>query len=215
MYLLLMALALGIKHAYDADHLLAVSNFLTRGAGFRSATMMTLNWALGHTATAAAVTLLLFLAFSGPVVSFLGYFESGVGVMLIVMGTLSIAWETGRFRVHLHRHRHGRVSHSHRHVHAFGFKRHLHPHLFAAGVIQGLASDDELLTLLAVSLGIVTLPGMFLNIGIYSMGVAIGMVLFGWLVSYPMARIGAARVKRVVIVSVGVISILYGLLLLL
>lgn len=213
MFLLALALALGFKHAYDADHLVAVSNFLVRSPSIRNTARMSLNWALGHMLTAGAITLLLYAAFSEVIVSSLSYFEIGVGVMLIALGVLGIAWETGRFHVHLHRH--GKISHVHSHVHAFGLRRHLHPHLFAVGAVQGLASNDELFTLLVISLGMVTLPELFLSIGIFSLGVALGMVLFGCCMSYPMARIGAVRAKRVVGVSVGMMSIFYGLLLLL
>lgn len=95
MYLLPLAIALGFKHAYDADHLAAVSNFLVRSPGIRNTSAMSLNWALGHTLTAGAITLLLYAAFSEAIVSSLSYFEIGVGAMLIVLGVLGIAWETG------------------------------------------------------------------------------------------------------------------------
>lgn len=213
MFLLALALALGFKHAYDADHLVAVSSFLIRSPNIRNTAAMSLNWALGHMLTAGAITLLLYAAFSDAIVSSLSYFELGVGAMLIVMGVLGIAWETGRFHVHFHRH--GKISHAHPHVHAFGLRKHLHPHLFTVGVVQGLASNDELFTLLLISLGVVTLPGLLLSIGIFSLGVALGMVLFGCLMSYPVARIGVVKAKRIVGISVGMMSIFYGTFLLL
>ncbi len=213
MFLLALALALGFKHAYDADHLVAVSSFLIRSPNIRNTAAMSLNWALGHMLTAGAITLLLYVAFSDAIVSSLSYFELGVGAMLIVLGVLGIAWETGRFHVHFHRH--GKISHAHPHVHALGLRKHLHPHLFTVGVVQGLASNDELFTLLLISLGVVTLPGLILNVGIFSLGVALGMVLFGCLMSYPVARIGVVKAKRIVGISVGMMSIFYGSLLLL
>ncbi len=213
MFLLALALALGFKHAYDADHLVAVSNFLIRSPSIRNTAAMSLNWAFGHLLTAGAITLLLYAAFSEVIISSLSYFELGVGVMLIVLGIIGIALETGQF--HIHFHKHGKVSHAHSHVHAFGLRRHFHPHLFAVGAIQGLASNDELFTLLVVSLGVATMPGLLLNVGIYSLGVALGMVLFGCLMIYPVARIGAEKAKRIIGVSVGVISIFYGIFLLL
>jgi hypothetical protein len=214
MYIILpFALALGFKHAYDADHLVAVSNFIVRSPGIKKTAIMTLNWALGHMLTAGAITLLLYAAFSKVIVSSLSYFEIGVGVMLIVLGVLSIAWETGRFHVHLHRHR--EISHVHSHVHAFGLRRHFHSHLVAAGTIQGLASNDELFTMLVILLGVATLPSLLLNVGIFSLGVALGMILFGGIVSFPAARISVVKAKRIVIISVGAMSVLYGLFFLL
>lgn len=65
-----------------------------------------------------------------------------------------------------------------------------------------------------ISLGVATLPGLLLSIGIFSLGVAFGMVLFGCLMSYPVTQIGAAKAKQIVCVSVGMMSIFYGSLLL-
>jgi hypothetical protein len=213
MNILPFALVLGFKHAYDTDHLIAVSNFLVRSPSIKKISIMSLNWATGHMLTAGAITLLLYAAFSKVIVSSLSYFEIGVGVMLVVLGVLGIAFETGRFHVHLHWHR--EKSHVHPHVHAFGLRRHFHSHLLAMGTIQGLASNDELFTILVILLGVATLPSLLLNVGIFSLGVALGMILFGCIVSYPVARISVVKAKRIISISVGAMSVLYGLFLLL
>ena len=212
MQIILMAFILGFKHAYDADHLLAVSNFLISSPGIVSTAAMSLSWALGHMLTAGIITLLLQVTFSQFIVSYLSYLEIAVGFMLIILGVLSIVWEFGQS--HTHPHRHEKTTHSHRHVHLFGLRRHFHPRLFTAGVIQGLASNDELFTLLVISLGVVSLYGMLLNVGIFSLGVAAGMLSFGYMVKFPMKWIGTGKVKRIIAFFVGAISILYGLLLL-
>src|SRR3990172_7924491 len=55
-----LAIALGFKHSYDADHLVAVSNFIARSSGVRKTTLMSVSWAAGHMAAASMVTLVLY-----------------------------------------------------------------------------------------------------------------------------------------------------------
>ena len=172
---------------------------------------MGLSWALGHMITAGLLIMLLEITLLDVIVSFFGYFEIAVGLMLIFLGGLSIAWETKSF--HTHKHEHENTTHTHSHVHVLNHERHLHPHLFTAGIIQGLASNDEILTLIVISLGVITLPEMFLNLGIFTTGVALGMLTFGFTMSYPVMRFGIRRVKKVIGITVGSVSILYGLLL--
>src|SRR2546427_12992876 len=52
---------LGLRHAFEPDHLAAVSTLATRPGGKRlwSATRLGLIWGLGHTVTVGAVALLV------------------------------------------------------------------------------------------------------------------------------------------------------------
>src|SRR5213078_4004303 len=57
---IVLALALGFKHSYDADHLVAVSNLITRSGSVRKTSLMSVAWAAGHMVTAAIITVLLY-----------------------------------------------------------------------------------------------------------------------------------------------------------
>lgn len=46
-----LGLILGIRHAFDPDHLAAVSTIVTEGGGLKRAARVGLFWGLGHTAT--------------------------------------------------------------------------------------------------------------------------------------------------------------------
>lgn len=51
--IMILALALGFKHSYDADHLIAVSSILRRAKSIRSSWKSSIFWAIGHMITAA------------------------------------------------------------------------------------------------------------------------------------------------------------------
>src|SRR5215467_9200117 len=84
---LLLAFALGLRHASDPDHLVAVSTLVadTRERAARAAARLGLAWGLGHAAT--------LLAFGLPVLLFRSYLphvveqsaEAAIGAIIVVL----------------------------------------------------------------------------------------------------------------------------------
>src|SRR6202035_1882236 len=120
---LAIALALGLRHATDPDHLAAVSTLIAADPrdGARRAGRLGLAWGMGHATT--------LVAFGLPIVLFKGYLpeavqqgaEVAVGLVIMALALrLIVRWRRGQF--HLHAHRHGSLEH-----------RHLHPHADVAG----------------------------------------------------------------------------------
>lgn len=208
-----LALFLGIKHSFDADHLVAVSNLLTRARGVRSALKLGISWAFGHMITATIITVVLF-NIKEPLLSWLlAQFEILVALMLIALGAWSI-WQARIF--HTHRHAHEEELHAHPHIHLKNAKSdHSHRHIFGIGIVHGLASNDELLILLTASLGVSTLAEMIAGVAVFSAGVVLGMVIFALLFTYPMLKVRGEKLKRLLTGGVGAISVAYGAMLLL
>ncbi|MBI2971491.1 MAG: hypothetical protein HYY37_03705 [Candidatus Aenigmarchaeota archaeon] len=220
-FFLVLSLALGIKHAYDADHLVAVSNFLARSTGMRDTAKMTVSWALGHMITAAVITIILFtVAIQAKSLSgILEHFETAVAVMLILIGTVGILLEVPIVHRHVHHHI-GRRVHAHRHSHRFGRlgtfarKAHLHPPLFGVGIIHGLASNDELLALFVAGLGTGSLGMLLAGLAVFTVGVMAGMMLFGTLITWPLLKGKTEQVRLAVTIIAGLMSIVYGFMML-
>jgi len=208
----LLALALGIKHSFDADHLVAVSNLLSKARSISHSAQMAASWAVGHVITAAAITFLLFVFKDSVLPLLLGKLELLVAVMLIALGLVGV-WQSRVF--HAHRHLHQGEEHEHWHVHLQeGQKDHSHKHMFGIGVIHGLASNDELLLLLTVTLGVSSLLEMMLGVAIFSVGVMIGMAAFSLLFTLPVLKAHGSRISRMVSFSVGCVSVAYGAMML-
>jgi ABC-type nickel/cobalt efflux system permease component RcnA len=201
-----LALALGVKHAFDPDHLVAVGNFVTRAPSARRAARLGLWWALGHMATAGVLTIGLFLARDQLAAGFLDQLDVYVvAPMLLAIGFAALAMEA---RAHTHRHRHGSVEHEHAHAHLFGDRA--HRALLGIGLLHGLASNDELLLLLTASLGVVSLAGLLAGVGAFSVGVVAGMVLFAAAFALPLVRARSDHVRRAVNVAAGATSLAVG-----
>ena len=208
-----LALVLGFKHSFDADHVVAVSGLLRRSRSLKESAAMSISWSVGHMATAAIITALLFAFKDSILAQVLSHFELLVGVMLVVIG----AWSLRElFILHKHPHSHGKVKHAHAHLHTKSADGvHFHKHFFGIGLVHGLASNDELLLLLTAELGLTSLAGMLVGTAIFSVGVVLGMMLFSLAFTFPLLKAHSEGISRGVTLLTGVASVGYGAMMLL
>ena len=129
---LLLGFFLGMRHATDADHVIAVTTIVSRQRSVRAAAWTGVLWGLGHTLTIVAVggAIELFGLVIPPRVG-LGM-EFSVALMLVLLGILTLTGMTRRIQEarggrhhawghedrHAHPHAHGDYVHTHVHGHA-------------------------------------------------------------------------------------------------
>ncbi|MFZ3213393.1 MAG: high-affinity nickel-transport family protein [Terriglobales bacterium] len=115
---------LGMRHATDPDHVIAVSTIVSRERSVRAAMLIGAFWGLGHTMTILGVGSAIVL-FNLVIPPRLGVsMELCVGLMLILLGVLSLSGfrrflggKAGADRMHSHPHSHGDYVHAHPHQH--------------------------------------------------------------------------------------------------
>ncbi len=93
---LLLGLVLGMRHATDADHVVAVTTIVTRQHGIREAALVGAAWGAGHTVTvfaAGGAIILLRLEVPAGVATAL---ELAVAAMLILLGIRNLGTQDGR-----------------------------------------------------------------------------------------------------------------------
>jgi high-affinity nickel permease len=92
---------LGMRHATDPDHVIAVSTIVSRQRNIRQAGLIGVLWGVGHTITIFCVgaAIILFNIVIPPRVGLA--MELAVGLMLILLGILSLTgvtqWISNRF----------------------------------------------------------------------------------------------------------------------
>mgnify|MGYP005848534403 CR=1 FL=1 len=215
LYFTALALLLGFKHSYDADHLMAVSNLLRRAGSMRRALWLGFSWSIGHAITAGAMTVLLYHFREFVFQEALLYFEYVVGAMLVALGLYTLWSLTRNWTLHSHRHAHGSLEHEHIHIHRSRREEgHLHYGMLGIGLVHGLASNDELLLLLTTSLSVRSFAGMLFGVIVFSIGVVVGMVAFSALFTYPLLRAHSEKITATVELLVGLASVAYGALVL-
>src|SRR5207249_11614834 len=120
---------LGMRHATDADHVIAVTTIVSRQRSIRHGALIGALWGVGHTITILVVgsAIILFSLVIPPRVGLT--MELSVGLMLIILGILNLtgimSWINQNLRLapsregilHSHPHSHGVLVHTHSHVH--------------------------------------------------------------------------------------------------
>jgi hypothetical protein len=143
--LLVLGFFLGMRHATDADHVIAIATIVSRQRSLRGSAMIGVAWGIGHTLTILAVgsAIILFGVVIPPRMGLA--MEFAVGVMLVILGAFALTGMGGVVREaamsvlgkifprqvdsladpdHFHAHAHGDYVHRHRHDH--GGPRHGH-----------------------------------------------------------------------------------------
>ncbi|MGH7501967.1 MAG: high-affinity nickel-transport family protein [Longimicrobiales bacterium] len=127
---------LGMRHATDADHVLAVTTIVARHRAVRDAAMVGVFWGVGHTLTILTVGsgIVLFGWVIPPRVGL--SMELAVGAMLVLLGAITLrsvlenvdetiaSARAAGGHVHSHAHAHGEYIHTHAH----GHEPEAHPH---------------------------------------------------------------------------------------
>ncbi len=125
--ILLIGFVLGMRHATDPDHVIAVSTIVSRERTLSKAALIGALWGLGHTLTILAVGAAIIL-FHLTIPTRVGLtMEFAVGLMLILLGILNLSgitkWLSEKFSP-----AHPRVSGEHAHIHQHDSQVHYHWH---------------------------------------------------------------------------------------
>jgi high-affinity nickel-transport protein len=130
--LLLLGFFLGMRHATDADHIVAIATIVSRQRTLRGSAMIGAAWGVGHTITIMVVGGAIIL-FGVAIPTRLGLsMEFAVGIMLFLLGVLTL---TGAGRIvraagngHSHEPRPPADAHAHAHAHGDYIHSHVHGH---------------------------------------------------------------------------------------
>src|SRR5258705_3362671 len=149
---------LGLRHAFEPDHLAAVSTLATRPRGrLWSAARLGLVWGIGHTVTVGVVALLIIVLGVRLPERFWPAAELLVAALLVILGA-TVMWRYIRGRWHMHAHAHPTAPpHFHLHSHATD-SGHAHGHAridarrsLGFGVAHGLAGSGAIAALLVAA----------------------------------------------------------------
>ena len=239
--LIALGFFLGMRHATDPDHVIAVGTIVTRQRTLRGGLLIGGLWGLGHTLTILVVGGAI-IVFSIVIPPALGLtMEMTVALMLVVLGLWNI---TGIFQTlrgqlvggaatHAHVHRHGDYVHSHGHGHGLqehghredqtpqarldrffgglGLYQVLRP--LVVGLVHGLAGSAAVALLVLTTISEPRWAMAYLVL--FGLGTIVGMMLITVVIAAPMtyASRRLAHVERHLRVASGLLSVGFGLFL--
>ena len=126
--ILAMGFFLGMRHATDADHVIAVSTIVTQQRKISRAAWTGMFWGIGHTLTILFVGALIIL-FGVVIPTRVGLsMEFSVGLMLVILGLMNISSFFRALPGSLKADHHGEPGVVHSHAHSHGDYVHTHPH---------------------------------------------------------------------------------------
>lgn len=221
MAVLALGFFLGMRHATDADHVVAVSTIVSREKSIRSAALVGAAWGIGHTLTILAVGVGIIL-FELAIPPRLGLaMEFSVGLMLIVLGVVNLRASAG--------HVIGTVTSpdnsTEEHVHSWGqqwraAKAALSGHRnllrwgrpLAVGLVHGLAGSAAVALLVLTTIHRPREAVTYL--GIFGVGTIAGMMVITMAMASALRFAGgrSAWINRRLTLATGVLSVAFGML---
>jgi hypothetical protein len=192
LFILGLGLVLGLKHATDADHIVAVTTFVSEHRSILRSCWIGAFWGLGHTlslAIAGLIVIGLKISISDWIAARLEFL---VAIMLVGLGLRAVFYSSKSSTSHTHTHRPG-----------------LRPLL--VGMVHGAAGSAALMLLV---LSTIRSPiEAFLYILIFGLGSIAGMLVISFLVSLPLQWANGRMVARFkpIQLMAGLFSCMFGL----
>jgi len=241
--LILLGFFLGMRHATDPDHVIAVSTIVARQPTIRAALAIGSLWGIGHTLTIIAVGAAIVL-FTIVIPPRLGLsMEMAVAMMLIVLGMWNLTGFLEQMRglrpadrdapLHAHLHSHG--DYVHNHPLGAGTEQHGHPddqtpvawldrqlgglgiyqilRPLAIGLVHGLAGSAAVALL---ALALIKNPWWAMAyLVLFGVGTIAGMMLITAAIGAVLAYASrrSSRVERYLRFASGLLSLGFGLFL--
>ena len=238
--ILAMGFFLGMRHATDPDHVIAVTTIVSNQRTRVRAALIGAFWGLGHTLTIFVVGAGIIL-FNLVIPVRLGLsMELSVACMLIVLGVVNIAsfvrsmpaaaaLDSGEKEpaVHSHPHQHGDLVHNHPHSHDAGSHDHeplarldsvfgklgIYPYLrpLAVGIVHGLAGSAAVALLVLTTIRNTHWALAYLLI--FGVGTIVGMMLITLSIASTFQLVAGKRqnVSRRLAMASGLLSLAFGL----
>lgn len=201
---------LGFIHAFDVDHIVAVSAFASKRPQGIQAAKFGILWGLGHTATLLVLGLIS-LAFKfviPPLVQSIA--ELAVGILLIAIGVWVLKDIFQRRHIHLHKHEHDGVEHVHFHAHNHS-SEHQHKHsMFLVGATHGFAGTASILVILPIAITH-SLFAASLYLALFGIGTIVAMGVFAYLIGRISHSFNSDKALTVFQSIAGSVSICVGI----
>jgi hypothetical protein len=194
---IMLGILVGLRHAFEPDHLTAVSTLVSETHDARHGALLGVLWGLGHTIALAGVGTILMIVGATLPATAANVFELGVAVMLVVLGVRAMMLAA-------------RGDHEHAHSPSVsGGRRRWRP--FVVGLVHGLAGSGALTALVFAQL-----PGArarIVYIALFGAGSIAGMAIASGVAGATLQLVvRSERTRRRIGVATGIVSVVVGVL---
>ena len=185
--------AVGFSHAFEADHLIAVSSIVSKRKQVMHAIRDGIFWGLGHTSTILLIGIIMIIGQVHIPEAGFQWLEALVGIMLVGLGIFRLVKGFNQES----------EAHGHSHPHKPGLA-------YGVGAIHGLAGSGALILLVMTELqGSMSMMGYLVTFGL---GSIVGMMLAAGLFSLPTTQLmlNKKRIRNAAVILSSTLCIGYG-----
>ncbi|CAH0161656.1 MULTISPECIES: sulfite exporter TauE/SafE family protein [Peribacillus] len=188
---LAIGFVLGIKHALEPDHIIAVSTIASQSKKIWKSSLAGVFWGIGHTLTLLLFGVILILLKNEIPEAWAMSLEFLVGIMLVYLGITTVfSWKQTQQHDHT-----GRAAYLKSMV---------------VGIVHGLAGSAAMVLLTMSTIETAWQGAIYIII--FGVGTCIGMLMFTTILSIPFVTSSSSKkVNRSLIRLTGVISMVFGI----
>jgi len=197
---LALGFVLGIKHAIEPDHIIAVSTIASRSKKLSQSSLAGVFWGIGHTATLFIVGICLLIIKGEIPEKWAMSLEFLVGIMLVYLGITTLtAFKRARINHYYHIQGHKHPSGNYSYIKSV-----------CIGLVHGLAGSGAMVLLTMSTVKSVVESAVYILI--FGIGTIFGMLFFTTILGIPFI-ISAKRVEvnKTLTQITGAISTVFGI----
>ena len=210
-FVVFVAVLLGLRHATDPDHLSAMLTFrILREQKFPL--RIGAAWGLGHAVTMFIVGVPLILLLAELPSSLQRGLEFAVGLMICALALRAI-WASIRFTTHNHKHAHHEIG-VHNHIHIHGPTDHDHKirtpaGAFAVGLVHGAGGSAGVVALILARMS--NSWAAIAALCVIAVFSGVSMALFSWGMYRGLDRVGPRLGAKNITIIGGLLTLAFGI----
>ncbi|WP_423799633.1 sulfite exporter TauE/SafE family protein [Neobacillus sp. SAB-20_R2A] len=197
---LALGFILGIRHAIEPDHVIAVSTIASQSKKLWHASLAGVFWGIGHTATLFIIGIFLILMKNDIPEKWAMTLEFLVGIMLVYLGVAAM--------LSIRKNRTPHREHGHVHNPASVNRGRYYKSLFI-GFVHGLAGSAAMVLLTMSTVHSVWQGALYIIV--FGIGTVIGMLIFTTIIGIPFIMSMKQMVtSKALILTTGAVSTVFG-----
>ncbi|MED4203933.1 sulfite exporter TauE/SafE family protein [Neobacillus mesonae] len=195
--ILALGFILGLKHAIEPDHVIAVTTIASQSKKLWNASLAGVFWGIGHTATLFIIGIILILIKNDISDKWSMSLEFLVGIMLVYLGIVSILSfrKSGREEGHTHTDK--------------SYIKGSYMKSVVIGLIHGLAGSAAMVLLTMSTVDSVWEGALYILI--FGLGTITGMLTFTTIIGLPFVlSTKRKKINRSLTLTAGIVSTVFG-----
>lgn len=200
---LVLGFILGVRHALEPDHMIAVSTIASQSKKLWQASLAGIFWGIGHTVTLFVIGIVLIVMKNDIPEKWSLTLEFLVGIMLVYLGVAAMLSIRKKQNHDHHEHEHEDVQHT------TIIKKSSYYKSVLIGFVHGIAGSGAMVLLTMSTVHTVWQGAVYIMV--FGLGTVVGMLFFTTIIGIPFIfSMKRKNTDKVLILTTGAVSTIFG-----